>query len=115
MGEAGPEAILPLRRGRDGNLGVAGEQWWRHHQRGRQRRRIRQQRRRRSSTSQGTWQCNQCRRTIRASEAKKTWGLARIMATFTFTPSFPAELQEQPQQSGLLSFLMDTNSGSRSD
>lgn len=24
MGEAGPEAILPLRRGRDGNLGVAG-------------------------------------------------------------------------------------------
>jgi lambda family phage tail tape measure protein len=24
MGEAGPEAIMPLRRGRDGNLGVAG-------------------------------------------------------------------------------------------
>jgi lambda family phage tail tape measure protein len=24
MGEAGPEAIIPLRRGRDGNLGVAG-------------------------------------------------------------------------------------------
>jgi phage-related protein len=95
MGEAGPEAIIPLKRGRDGKLGVM--QWrWRHHQRGRQRRRIRQQRRRRSSTSQGAWQRNQCRRTIRASEAKKTWGLARIMATFTFTPSFPAELQEQP-------------------
>jgi phage-related minor tail protein len=24
MGEAGPEAIMPLRRGRDGRLGVAG-------------------------------------------------------------------------------------------
>jgi hypothetical protein len=113
MGEAGPEAIMPLRRGRDGNLGVMSsgggttnvvvnvDA-------------IRQQRRRRSSTSQGAWQCHQCRSTIRAGEAEAPRRLARIMATFTFTPSFPAELQEQPL-SGLLSFLMDTNSGSRLD
>jgi phage-related minor tail protein len=37
MGEAGPEAIMPLRRGRDGNLGVMSRWRWRHHQRGRQR------------------------------------------------------------------------------
>ncbi|STG99362.1 putative tail length tape measure protein from putative prophage [Escherichia coli] len=31
MGEAGPEAILPLRRGADGKAGGCGGYWWFRH------------------------------------------------------------------------------------